>query len=45
MTASRCVGVAFGCILGMFPLLLGNHDVALAAEAASALHAISDSVR
>ena len=39
MTASRCLGVGFGCILGMFPLLLGTHDAALAAEAAAALHA------
>ena len=45
VTASRCLGVGFGCVLGMFPLLLGTHDAALAAEAASALHAVADSVR
>jgi hypothetical protein len=33
ITTSRCLGVGFGCILGMFPLLLGTHDAALAAEA------------
>jgi len=47
VTASRCLGVGFGCVLGMFPLLLGTHsgDAQLAAEAASALQAVAQSVR
>ena len=35
ITASRCIGVGVGCIIGMFPLLLGSHDSALIAEAAA----------
>jgi hypothetical protein len=45
VTASRCVGVGFGCVLGMFPLLLGSHDAVLAAEAAATLAAAANSVR
>jgi hypothetical protein len=35
INTSRCLGVGVGCVLGMFPLLLGSHDAALAAEAAA----------
>ena len=45
VTASRCLGVGFGCVLGLFPLLLGTHDQALAAEAAATLAAAANSVR